>query len=357
MRQFLLLGCLFLTVIASAQDSTDSRRFSILPLPALGYEPETRGYIGAVALFTTDFYHNDSTRISNGFWELNYTQNRQWVLTLNYDHYFRNDEHILTTSFNYLYFPEYFYGIGNETAADDRLLMESQRLEWFVGIEQRIWKRLFAGVHADGQSMWQIEFENSNIPDRDRLLGLNNPLSSGFGYGLRWDSRNSVLNPKSGSFAQIQHTLYQEILFSEFDFNRLLIDFRQYKTFWKDRMTLAAQLYSELNSGDVPFRMLALMGSSGVMRGYYRGRYRDDALMAGQIELRSKLFWRIGLTGFAGMGRVGDQLSDFGSDYHPSLGGGFRIRFDDVEDINMRFDVAYNPEGSTFFYIAFGEAF
>jgi hypothetical protein len=51
------------------------RKVKVLPVPAFGYSPETKSYIGAVCLFNFNFYQDSFTRSSNAKIEFNYSWN------------------------------------------------------------------------------------------------------------------------------------------------------------------------------------------------------------------------------------------------------------------------------------------
>ena len=47
---------------------------------------------------------------------------------------------------------------------------------------------------------------------------------------------------------------------------------------------MAGQFHTLLTYGDTPWGLMATLGSSYSMRGYYEGRYRDKCAMDAQIE-------------------------------------------------------------------------
>jgi len=68
------------------------------------------------------------------------------------------------------------------------------------------------------------------------------------------------------------------------------------------------------------------------MRGYFRGRYRDNHYFATQLEYRVRVWWRFGLVGFAGVGEVARDISKFEiNKIKYSVGGGIRFRIDEKE--------------------------
>lgn len=77
-----LLAYLFLLTIhtVTGQDSIKVKKLMILPVPAFGYSPETKTYLGAVTLFTINMYRDSATRTSNAKFEVNYTWNKPEVI-------------------------------------------------------------------------------------------------------------------------------------------------------------------------------------------------------------------------------------------------------------------------------------
>ena len=92
------------------------------------------------------------------------------------------------------------------------------------------------------------------------------------------------------------------------------------------------------------------------MRGYYRGRYRDNNMYSVQAEYRIPVYWRFGLDIFAGFGDVGPNIIFDLKTTKPSYGVGLRFSVDKKEKINIRFDYARGKDSQAF-YISFGEAF
>lgn len=71
-----------------------------------------------------------------------------------------------------------------------------------------------------------------------------------------------------------------------------------------ERGVLAGQFHTLLNYGNPPWGLMATLGSSYSMRGYYEGRYRDKCAMDAQIELRQHVWRRNGVAVWAGAGTV-----------------------------------------------------
>ena len=151
-------------------------------------------------------------------------------------------------------------------------------------------------------------------------------------------------------------TFVEESLGSDFDFNRLDLDFRYYQSVVQGRHILAYQLVSEHIWGDPSFETMALLGGDEIMRGHFEGRFRDKSLWAMQVEYRLPLVrshWidnreklpfkeRFGLVGFLGIGAVAPSTSDFRIDNtKKSIGLGIRFLALPKERINIRVDFGF----------------
>ena len=69
--------------------------------------------------------------------------------------------------------------------------------------------------------------------------------------------------------------------------------------------------------------MVALLGGSYQMRGYYEGQYRDNNLIEVQLELRQHLWKRNGMVLWVGAGNVFENFRKFNfSETLPNFGIG-----------------------------------
>jgi hypothetical protein len=108
-----------------------------------------------------------------------------------------------------------------------------------------------------------------------------------------------------------------------------------------------------LSGGDVPFNELGQHD----LRGYERGRYRDEVHVAGEVELRRPLFWRFSGVTYAGLGQVAPELGEL-DDHNLLWSAGFGLRFQLTREsqLNYRSDVAWGRDGFEF-YFSLGEEF
>jgi outer membrane protein assembly factor BamA len=124
------------------------------------------------------------------------------------------------------------------------------------------------------------------------------------------------------------------------------MDLRKYLAIARSQV-MVFQLLLKSQSGTVPFPLLAMLGGSHLLRGYYTGRFRDKNLLVLQAEWRCPLFWRIGLSVFAGMGQVADRFSHLNAgNFHYSTGLGLRLLYNRKESIHARMDFALGKDSS-----------
>jgi outer membrane protein assembly factor BamA len=355
---FLLLHrCAVAAGLPVQNDSTITRKVGVLPLPAFGYSPETRWYAGAVVLLTARLHQDALTRTSNFKVEGNYTQNKQLILSSEWNVFSKADRLFFSGEAAYLKFPENFYGIGNRTTEAMEENYDSKRIEFNATLLRRLPEYWYLGPRYQLQHMYAIVPSPEGILENSDVPGSEGGTSSGAGLAIAFDNRRNILNPQQGAYALLAVTSFHKTFGSNFQFTSFELDLRKYIPLpW--RHLLAMQGYGVFNSGNPPFRMMGLLGSDSDMRGYYRGRFRDRQYMAFQAEYRFPILWRIGGTAFGGAGDVAPQLRAFElQEFKPSYGLGLRFLIDRQENINLRFDYAVGKDGANGFYVSFGEAF
>ena len=110
--------------------------------------------------------------------------------------------------------------------------------------------------------------------------------------------------------------------------------------------------------GNVPFYALPKLGGQYRMRGFYEGRYVDNAYFTLQMAWRQYFWWKFGFVVFADMGTVAPSPEKYQmSQMKYSFGAGLRFLFNEEEGVNLRMDLGITTEGDTGVYFGIGEAF
>ncbi len=93
------------------------------------------------------------------------------------------------------------------------------------------------------------------------------------------------------------------------------------------------------------------------LRGYSNGRYRGDQLLTLETEYRWNVYGKWGLAGYAGVGFVGDDWSNYSmNEALPAAGLGVRYRMIDAYRINARIDYGWGKHDEAI-YFSIGEAY
>lgn len=349
-KKLLLLLSLFTAVYASSQDSVKLKKISVLPVPAFGYSPETKTYVGAVCLFTFDFFKDTLTRKSNAKLEFNYTWNKQIVLESGWNFFTKEEKYFTKGLVHYSKFPDFYYGIGSETPDSNKLAFTSERFIVDLVLLKKIKAYLFTGFSLKYIQFGNVAPLNSNGMIYPELASNSN---FGLGYSILKDNRNSILSPTTGKYLYVNASYN----FSRTNFFEFFFDSRLYKT-WKNKYTLAGRFVTDMNSKQAPFYEQAFLGGDKYVRGYYFGRFRDQHLSTLQLEFRMPLFWRFGLASFGGLSNLFPSFSDFNlTKTKFNAGLGLRFLVDKKDKTNLRIDYAVGNKHNSGFYISFGESF
>ena len=339
-------------------DSTGPEKPKFLLYPTVAFSPETSWEIGFSALLLYYAKRDTSNRLSEIQTFNFFTLNKQYGAWFDHFIYADKDKWFFLGRLRFQRFPLQYYGIGPNAKETDKQLVNSDYILIRERVLRKIVPNLFAGLELDYQKLYNVSIETngSNLP---LPLGSNGTQNLGIGTGMVFDDRHNALNVRKGHFAEIALMNYSPRLGSDFKFNTLTIDGRIYRTVKKNQV-FAAQLYLQSVTGNAPFNQLALLGSDGLMRGYYYGRYRDKKYMAAQAEYRflplpfSK---RLGAAAFVSTGTVAPTMAAFSiKNLFPAGGVGLRYLVFPKKDIFLRFDVGFTREGPAF-YVYTGEAF
>ena len=361
------LICLFLTVYSgfsysktdSAQADTPYKNTFIV-LPAIGYSPNTSWFFGASGNYLFKPKGADSTtRTSNFNPFLVYTLEKQLLIQCTYTIFLKDEKYIISGDAVYLDFPQIYYGIGNNTLDINKENYSYKTFFMKPVFSKKLKGNLFAKVGYEYYNIFNVERKENGLLDLiERPPSYNGGVASGIMLGIGYDSRNNVLNSSKGIFLNFKSAFYPTMLGSGFVFQSYTLDARKYLMPFKNREdVIAFQGYGLFNFGATPFALLAQLGGETLMRGYYRGRYRDNHLLACQAEYRLHVWERFGFVGFAGFGDVANEISKFNiNDIKYSYGMGLRIKLVKKELLNLRIDYGITPISRNF-YVSIAEAF
>lgn len=276
-----------------------------------------------------------------------------YMLGIRGTHKFPRDTHRLDYTMYFYSFPCYIWGLGYDQGNIDN--NKSKMKRWQAKAKASWLMRAADGLFL-GPTL-AIDYVYGHEFARPEVIEGQHTSTFDFGVGLTamYDTRDNLTAPKRGMFVSLQ-----QLVLPKFLGNKNLTattDFRidGYIPVWRGG-TLAADLRSQFNFGTTEWSMLAQLGDSYSMRGYYQGRYRDNHKVEAQVELRQHIWRRNGIAVWAGAGTVFPKFSEFKmSHVLPNFGIGYRWEF--KKNVNVRLDYGIGKKGQSGFIFNINEAF
>ncbi|MCD7969027.1 MAG: BamA/TamA family outer membrane protein [Alistipes sp.] len=248
--------------------------------------------------------------------------------------------------------PTDFWGIGYDMGKADSNKTSFVRKQASVKLDfmYRFFNGFYGGVNFGFDYIKGKDFDDVSYLRGQKTKYNNNS----YGLFLMYDSRDYITAPQTGWYVKLENVTFPGFTGNKPHFNRMELTVDFFHPVWKGG-TLAYDFHTLYNSGNVPWTMLAQLGGSTRMRGYYEGRYRDKVLMEVQAELRQWIWRRIGVAVWGGAGNVFEKPSRFEwSHTLPTYGLGFRWEF--KKRVNVRLDYGFG-KGESAFVFNINEAF
>lgn len=240
--------------------------------------------------------------------------------------------------------PRDMWGIGYYAGRYNR---ESSYVEKHYQVEGRFLHRVFRNTYVGGL----LNFEHTKglkIKNEAYIADQKHHYTAtGIGAIAEYDSRDFIPNPYRGVYISLQETFFPKFLGNcGRSLWQTVFIADGYQRVWEGGI-LAADLYAEFNSDGTPWPMLARMGGGQRMRGYYQGRYTDNDMITVQVELRQRIWRRIGCTVWGGAGNVFPRFDEFRwSQTLPNYGVG--LRWELKKRVNVRIDYGFGRKTSGF---------
>ncbi len=171
----------------------------------------------------------------------------------------------------------------------------------------------------------------------------------------QFDTRDHEFSPRSGWLVEGRGALFRQSVGSDFDTDIFRLSVNRYLPM-RDEDVLAMRATYRYAAEGAPFFLLSTFGGKTDLRGYPEGRYRDRRMYAVQAEYRWRRNEQWFYTGFAGVGEVAREFSDFGDNFLPAAGIGVRWIVSAKHQVSLSVDFAVGRDGAEF-YVGLGEAF
>jgi hypothetical protein len=355
MTSCLWQGSVFARQEPKSEPETKKRvQTGLYPVPIVFYTPETGVAGGAAALYL--YRDSLASRASSITADVIYTQKKQFVAEISGDTYFATGQYRLTTDLNFQKYPNKFFSIGNNTPESSEETYTPQTILFKAVLYRNLSSNVNIGPTIRYENVTMQEVAPGGLLSTGRLPGSSGGTSAGIGIVANWDSRDNTFATQSGSFFQVSTMFYRRALGSDYSYDDIQIDARNFLTPVSDHV-LALQAIGEFINGSAPFQSFAKFGGQSLLRGYFDGRYRDNNMVSFQAEYRMPVWWRFGVVGFVGVAQVANHISDLVMNRFWFAGGiGVRFAWNPDERVNVRIDYGAGSNSSgTYFTIT--EAF
>ena len=268
-------------------------------------------------------------------------------------HIFPADKYRINYKVYFYSFPSKFWGIGYENGYNNLNETKYNRLQakFEADFMFKLAPALYLGPAAEFAFV-----DGKKIKDHLELWQNEALVTRSYGVGFKasYDTRDNISNAYRGQFVSIEQRFFPRFLFNKYAFSRTELTANTYHRIWKGGV-LAAQIHGEITYGDTPWSMLAELGGSDSMRGYFEGRYRDKSEIDMTLELRQHIYHRNGAVVWVGAGTVFPNFSAIKFKHIlPNYGIGYRWEF--KNRVNVRLDYGFG-RGQSGFVFQINEAF
>jgi outer membrane protein assembly factor BamA len=246
-----------------------------------------------------------------------------------------------------------FFGIGNDSQDNDHTFPRE-----FVKMEAAL-SRAFTERFI-GECF--VRFAHYSVYGYDPVWGTlstsvpgaGETSLSAVGLKIRFDTRDSQINPRRGIRIEVLSEKAVRILGSDWGYAKVRFEASVYQSLFNRNHVLAVRLWSQQIDGNVPYEELSKIGDSWTGRGYKADRFLDKAMALASTEYRLPVFRKLGCVVFMDIGRGWPSFSGFGwRKWHEDGGVGLRYY---LENFVVRLDVGMSKEGTRVF-INFGQVF
>ncbi len=265
---------------------------------------------------------------------------------------FKQDRRRLEAEVKLQSFDTKYWGIGYDMDRDDANESDYKYLR----------------VHVAGAFVWQLArgffvgplagfdyIKGSRMDNPELWLGQDSrTVTVGAGFTLRYDTRDFAPNPYRGVYIAVDQRFNPSFIGNTCAYSATDVWLRYFRQFWSSGV-VAFMYRGQFTCGDIPWGMLPTFGGGDFMRAYYEGRYRDKNSMIGCVELRQRIYHRIGLAAWIGAGVVFPDFKHLQMRrVLPDCGIGYRWEF--KKRVNVRVDFGIGKH-STGFVFSINEAF
>lgn len=319
-------------------------------IPGPNYSATTGLGLGLLGTATYSADHTDPTLPrSNASVYSNMTTAGFFMVGLRGNHIFPHESFQLDYKVNLSTFSTSYWGMGYANADNDDNETDYRRNR--INAMARFMVKLAPNTYIGPFVNYRVTQASDVNEDFSYLWQGQDKTIHTYTAGLSftYDSRDFMLNASKGVFVQIDQTFTPRCFGNgKYNFSTTEATFATYGKLWKGAI-LAGELHGQFNYGHIPWSQLATVGSNDRMRGYYEGRYNDNNVIEGQVELRQHIKGRNGVVAWVALANAFPDFKNIAWRYTlPNAGVGYRWEF--KKRINIRVDYGFTRNGGGFIF-------
>jgi len=367
------------------------KKTMVLVLPNVGSNPANGFLFGLGGALGWYWGPQETTRVSNVGFSAIFTSKKQFLAYSKSNIYTTDNKFFLQGDWRYYIYKAPTWGLGTNAPdsvpiyttwswqgadleeTDGAYPMLYDYIKFHEIVNYKIIENVYAGMgyHLDYYNKISDEFlELDTIPLQltphylySKLYDIDPDkyLLSGLSINAVFDSRDNLMNPYKGYYANINYRFNPTFLGSDQNSSSLWLEFRTYVPLSKKtpRHLIAFWAFgSFLLTGNQPYLTLMALGEDQKARsgrGYVAGRYRGEDLIYGEVEYRfpitpcSKI---LGGVIFANITTASNRTTDVPlfAYVRPGVGFGFRFMINKHFRTNINFDVGFGHYSNGFYF-------
>ncbi len=189
-----------------------------------------------------------------------------------------------------------FFGIGNNSKFEDREYYTKEPVELRLTLSRGFSPYLVGQIGTSYKTIRNFNFEKNNgLAVLEPELNRERVNVASLFTNLRYDTRNSFINPSNGLVLQGEAEFAPKTGLNNVNFTKLTFWFQHYYTLFYPKTVLAWRVGLQNLIGDnLPVQVLLPIGGSRTLRGYPQDRFLGKTSAVVNAELRFPLFWRFG---------------------------------------------------------------
>jgi outer membrane protein assembly factor BamA len=245
-----------------------------------------------------------------------------------------------------------FFGVGPDARYDDRETYTFEPLEITVAASRGFSEHIIGQLMLRFKRVWSYGFEDGSAL-REHPANASSVDAASVTMQLRYDTRNSVINPSRGVVLQAESEHAVSVTSVARDWTRLATWVQYYHGFgnWVAALRLGLQ---SLQGDDVPIQHMLPIGGNATVRGIPKDRFLDRNSILLNTELRIPLYRRLGAAIALDAGSVAPAFGDLlHKRWVVTPVVGLRLVFDTFV---TRADMGYSRDAIGF-YLNFGQIF